>query len=122
MTDYSRPVDFYCPACGHNAGQWGCYEHHINKQVPVYAALPVPESTTWGETGGDDALCIIYSEGGREQLAVAVMGYEAHHRHAAKKFAYPFGNPALGNRGVMALDRGPHITLVTAIRHVAEES
>lgn len=63
----THPIGYWCPECGDlkeiiNPFPWidgkafyhgGCHGLFI----PVYKPLAVPEVTTWGESGGDEAVC-----------------------------------------------------------------
>ena len=62
----TNPTGYWCPLCGdlpetHNPFPWidGKAFHHVKcpgKIVPVYRPLDVPEVTTWGESGGAEAV------------------------------------------------------------------
>jgi hypothetical protein len=66
--DYSKPVGWSCPrgvlwrsARHHTQECWGDYLCPA-KLIPVYLPMPVPEQTTWGASGGDEAVCCEYLE------------------------------------------------------------
>ncbi len=60
--DYSKPVGWWCS----RGFTWRSARHHaeecwgdlpcLSRLIPVYLPLPVPETTTWGATGGEEAV------------------------------------------------------------------
>ena len=61
----SEPIAWYCPRLGvtwrnprHHAEEcWGDYPC-LEKLIPVHTPLAVPEETTWGESGGAEAITL----------------------------------------------------------------
>ena len=64
----TNPTGYWCPMCGDLNGivrPWPwlpgtAWKHAVDCSgpfvfVPVYTPLAVPEETTWGESGGDEA-------------------------------------------------------------------
>lgn len=79
MTDYSKPVGWWCPECGHTEPErWTqtlCGEtDRPTTAIPIYLPLPTPEPTTWGESGGDDAVCNVLAMDGTTNL---MLGFES---------------------------------------------
>lgn len=70
--DYSKPVGWWCSrgvtwsSPRHHAEEcWGdfpCVSRLIPVYLPVPAPLPAPEETTWGASGGDEAVCCEHIE------------------------------------------------------------
>lgn len=72
----TKPIGYWCPMCGdlpttHNPFPWvpGQAWHHGAcdfRAIPVCTPLDVPEPTTWGESGGEEAitLCNVVSNVG----------------------------------------------------------
>jgi len=66
--DYSKPVGWSCS----RGVTWRSARHHaeecwgdlpcLSRLIPVYLPLPVPEQTTWGSSGGEEAVCCEYLE------------------------------------------------------------
>ena len=65
--EVTKPTGYWCPMCGDlpdvtNPFPWieGKAWHHGAcdfKAIPVCTPLDVPEPTTWGESGGEEAVC-----------------------------------------------------------------
>lgn len=66
----TTPIGYWCPECGDlstttNPFPWTpgtAWKHAVDCAgpfmfIPVYEPLAVPEPTTWGESGGDVAVC-----------------------------------------------------------------
>ena len=64
----TKPIGYWCPMCGdlpttHNPFPWvpGQAWHHGAcdfRAIPVCTPLDVPEPTTWGESGGEEAITL----------------------------------------------------------------
>jgi hypothetical protein len=69
LDNYSKPVGWSCSRTGVT---WSSPRHHteecwgdlpcLSPLVPVYLPLLVPKKTTWGASGGDEAVCCEYLE------------------------------------------------------------
>ncbi len=65
----SKPIAWYCPRLGvtwrnprHHAEEcWGDTQC-LERLIPVVKPLDVPEETTWGASGGDEAVCCEHIE------------------------------------------------------------
>ena len=65
----SKPDGYYCQSTNvmwpdrvhHVRECWGDYPC-LSPLIPAYTPLAVPEPTTWGESGGEEALCCEYLE------------------------------------------------------------
>jgi hypothetical protein len=66
--DYSKPVGWWCS----RGVTWSSRRHHdeecwgdfpcLSRLVPVYLPVPAPEETTWGASGGEEAVCCEHIE------------------------------------------------------------
>jgi hypothetical protein len=68
VDNYSKPVGWWCSrgvtwsSRRHHAEEcWGDYPC-LAQLIPVYLPLLVPDATTWGASGGDEAVCCEYIE------------------------------------------------------------
>jgi len=69
LDNYSKPVGWSCSRTGVT---WSSPRHHaeecwgdlpcLSPLVPVYLPLLMPKATTWGASGGDEAVCCEYLE------------------------------------------------------------
>lgn len=71
----TTPIGYWCPECGGlkrmptpfpwlGGNAWLHNGPCTARPIPVYEPLAVPEVTTWGESGGDEVVCISQSRTG----------------------------------------------------------
>ena len=129
VVDYGVPTHYECPACGRSiliSTPAPCHRVGtgvVVTPIPVFAVIPEGErpQTTWGETGGDDAVCFGDVFGDAEYI----IGFEAHlpyGRLSGRRCALQDGDQWARWGALSSSDkRDDPNDIVGAIRHVAEE-
>ena len=82
VVDYGVPTHYECPACGREiviATPVPCHRVGtgvVVTPIPVFAVIPEGErpQTTWGKTGGDDAVCLVDDDSDPEVIIGFVVG------------------------------------------------
>lgn len=112
-----KPEAWQCPACLYiwvepPDGRCVCLQRH-KKLIPCFPPLDAPEPTTWGESGGDDAVC---QEPAAKNASWFVMGFDAGKKPRIK-------SAWLGELVFIVIMDGEMLKadIAEAIRHVAEE-